>query len=432
VWNKLAKYLNDYTTLYPNGGFMDQYDVVVIGAGPAGLFCALQAGLSGRRILLFEKNKKPGEKLLISGSGQCNITHGGDIRGFLSHYGDHGNQVKPALFGFTNQDLITFFHEHGLPLISENNDKVFPRTRRAADILSLLIRECRERGVILHCDEPVLRVNRTTTGFEITTRHATYPTSVVVITTGGMSYPHTGSTGDGYRFSEELGQPVTGTAPALTPLKIRNYPFADLSGMSFESMRFTVWRSGSKIADRKGDVLFTHTGLSGPGILDASRNIQKDDEIRLSFVAPMKREELAADLKKRAEENRNWQLGTLLAAYPIPERLNRKLLLLTKIPPDLKCAHFSALQRSKLIANCTEFPLTVSELGDFSIAMVTRGGVALDGVNMKTMESRILPGLYFAGEVLDIDGDTGGYNLQAAFSTAFMAAQNIIKNLKSG
>jgi predicted Rossmann fold flavoprotein len=291
---------------------------------------------------------------------------------------------------------------------------------------------CRERGVILHCNEPALRINRTTQGFEITSPHTTYHAGVVVITTGGMSYPLTGSTGDGYRFSEELGQPVTKTAPALTPLKIRNYPFSPLSGMSFESMRFTVWRSGSKIADCKGDVLFTHTGLSGPGILDASRNIQREDEIRLSFVGSMKREEFAADLKKRAEDNRNWQLGTLLAAYPIPERLNRKLLLLTRIPPDLKCAHFSALQRSKLITNCTEFPLTVSEPGDFSIAMVTRGGVALDGLNMKTMESRILPGLYFAGEVLDIDGDTGGYNLQAAFSTGFLAAQHIIKNLKRG
>ncbi|HZK29794.1 MAG TPA: NAD(P)/FAD-dependent oxidoreductase [Methanoregula sp.] len=411
---------------------MDQYDVVVIGAGPAGLFCALQAGMPGHRILLLEKNKKPGEKLLLSGSGQCNITHDGEIREFLSHYGDQGNQVKPALFGFSNRDLIAFFNEHGLPLISENNDKVFPQTRRSADVLSLLVHECRERGVILKCNEPVHRVNRTTQGFEITSTDASYNGRMVVITTGGMSYPQTGSTGDGYRFSEALGQPLIRTAPALTPLKIRNYPFSALSGISFESMRFTIWRSGVKIADRKGDVLFTHTGLSGPGILDASRNIQAEDEIRLSFVGPLKREEFAADLKKRAEENRNWQLGTLLAAYPIPERLNRKLLLLSKIPPDLKCAHFSTLQRSKLIANCTEFSLIVSELGGFSIAMATRGGVALDGLNMKTMESRIIPGLYFAGEVLDIDGDTGGYNLQAAFSTGFLAAQNIIKNWKIG
>jgi predicted Rossmann fold flavoprotein len=407
---------------------MEPYDVVVIGGGPAGLFCALQAGLPGYRILLLEKNKKPGEKLLLSGSGQCNITHDGDIREFLLHYGEHGNRLKYALFGFSNKDLISFFSERGMSLISENNGKIFPRTRRSADVLSLLVHECGERGVILKCNEPVLRVDRTSQGFEIISPVSTYRTKVMVITTGGMSYPQTGSTGDGYRFSESLGQPVTKTAPALTPLKIRNNPFSSLSGISFESMQFSIWRSGTKIADRKGDVLFTHTGLSGPGILDASRYIQEEDEIRLSFVGSMRREEFSADLKKRAEENRNWQVGTLLAAYPLPERLNRKLLLLSKIPHDLKCAHFSALQRSKLIANCTEFPLTVSERGDFSIAMVTRGGVALDGLNMKTMESRIIPHLYFAGEVLDIDGDTGGYNLQAAFSTGFLAAQSIIKN----
>jgi predicted Rossmann fold flavoprotein len=407
---------------------MDPYDVVVIGAGPAGLFCSLQAGLSGDRILLLEKNKKPGEKLLLSGSGQCNITHSGEIREFLLHYGDHGNRLKHALFGFSNRDLINFFNERGMSLITEDNGKVFPQTHRSVDVLSLLVHECRERGVILQCNEPVLRVDRTSDGFEIVSTFSTYPTKVVVITTGGMSYPQTGSTGDGYRFSEALAQPVTKTAPALTPLKIRNNPFSSLSGISFESMRFSVWRSGTKIADRKGDVLFTHTGLSGPGILDASRNIQAEDEIRLSFVGSMRQEEFAADLKKRAEDNRSWQVGTLLAAYPIPERLNRKLLLLSKIPHDLKCSHFSALQRSKLIANCTEFPLIVSELGDFSIAMVTRGGVSLDGLNMRTMESRIIPNLFFAGEVLDIDGDTGGYNLQAAFSTGFLAAQSIIKN----
>ncbi len=277
---------------------------------------------------------------------------------------------------------------------------------------------------------PYVSVTRSPRGFEINSPVATYQTKVVVITTGGLSYPQTGSSGDGYRFSEALGQPVTKTAPALTPQKIRNYPFSALSGISFESMRFTVWRSGKKIADLTGDVLFTHTGLSGPGILDASRNIQAEDEIRLSFVGPMKREEFAVDLKRRAAENRNWQISTLLAAYPIPERLNRKLLLLSDIPPDLKCAHFSAVQRSKLIVNCTEFSLTVSEPGDFSVAMVTRGGVALDGLNMKTMESRIIPDLYFAGEVLDIDGDTGGYNLQAAFSTGFLAAQSIVKKWK--
>jgi hypothetical protein len=410
---------------------MVQYDVVVIGAGPAGLFCALQAALPGHRVLLLEKNSDPGAKLLLSGSGQCNITHDGEIRDFLSHYGDHGKQVRPALFGFTNRDLIEFFRKRGLALMTEENGKVFPETHRSADVLALLMKECKERGVDLRCGEPATSVTRTAEGFEITTPIATYLSPVLVIATGGVSFPKTGSTGDGYRISAFLGQPLTEIAPALTPLLIRNYPFAALSGISFERMQFSVWRAGKKLADHMGDVLFTHLGLSGPGILDASRDIHPDDVIKLSFVGNLKREEFVADLTQRAEENRSWQISTILAAYPIPERLNRKLLNLSGIPDDLKCNHFSAEQRSRLITNCTQFPLIVEAPGGFSVAMVTRGGVALDGVNQKTMESKTVPNLYFAGEVLDIDGDTGGYNLQAAFSTGFLAARSIRKKWES-
>ncbi|MFA5348692.1 MAG: NAD(P)/FAD-dependent oxidoreductase [Methanoregula sp.] len=406
---------------------MEQYDTIVIGAGPAGLSCAIHAAQPGRRILLLEKNRSPGNKLLLAGSGQCNFTHTGGIHDFLSHYGDHGKFLKPALFSFSNQALVGFFAAHGLCAETDANGKIFPETRKSADVLALLVKECRQRIVDLRCAEPVTRVTRTTGGFGIVTAEATYHSPVLVITTGGASYPKTGSTGDGYRFSASLGQPVTDIKPALTPLKIQAFPFAALSGISFERLHFSVWRAGKKIGDYQGDVLFTHLGLSGPGILDASRDIQPGDVVRLSFVGTMSRQEFAADLTRRAEENRIWQLATLLAAYPIPERLNRKLLELSGIPVDLTCAHFSAAQRSKLIVNCTEFSLTVSAPGDFSVAMVTRGGVASEHVNPKTMESKIIPDLYFAGEVLDIDGDTGGYNIQAAFSTGYLAAVSIRK-----
>ncbi len=407
---------------------MKQHDVVVIGAGPAGLFCAIHASYSGLRVLLLEKNPDPGVKLLLSGSGQCNITHTGEIRDFLSHYGEHGKQVKPVLFGFTNQDLIGFFCKRGLAMIAEENGKVFPETHRSADVLAVLMKECRERDVDLHCSEPVTGVTRNTDGFEITTSKTTYRSPALVIATGEASYPKTGSTGDGYRISASLGQPLAEIAPALTPLLVRKYPFFALSGMSFECMQFSIWRAGKKVADRTGDVLFTHLGLSGPGILDASRDIHHDDVIKLSFVGNLKREEFAADLAQRLGKNRSWQISTLLAAYPIPERLNRKLLILSGIPEDLKGSHFSAEQRSRLITNCTQFPLTVEAPGGFNVAMVTRGGVALDSLNLKTLESKVIPNLYFAGEVLDIDGDTGGYNLQAAFSTGFLVGRSIRKN----
>ncbi len=410
---------------------MKNNDVVIIGAGPAGLFCAIQAALPGHRVLLLEKNPDPGAKLLLSGSGQCNITHDGEIREFLSHYGDHGKQVRPALFGFTNEDIREFFRKRGLAMITDENGKVFPETRRSADVLALLLEECKEQGVDLRCSEPVTGARLTAEGFEITTPETTYLTPALVVATGGASYPRTGSTGDGYRISESLGQPLTETAPALTPLLVRDYPFAALSGISFERMQFSVWRKGRKLIDRTGDILFTHLGLSGPGILDASRYIRPDDIVKLSFVGNLKQEEFVADLAKRVEENRSWQISTILAAYPIPERLNRKLLNLSGIPDDLRCNHFSAEQRSRLITNCTQFPLTIKAPGGFSVAMVTRGGVALDGVNLKTMESKIIPNLYFAGEVLDIDGDSGGYNLQAAFSTGFLAGHSIRKRWES-
>jgi len=406
---------------------MEQYDAVVIGAGPAGFSCAIHAAMSGRRIMLLEKNRSPGTKLLLSGSGQCNFTHAGEIHEFLVHYGDHGKFLKPALFSFPNQALIAFFARYGVVAETDGNGKIFPQTRKSADVLALLVNASRQQGVDLRCSEPVSCVTRTTEGFGITTPEAQYHSRVLVIATGGVSYPQTGSTGDGYRFSASLGQPVTGISPALTPIWIRNFPFAHLSGISFDHLYFSVWRAGKKIADHTGDVLFTHHGLSGPGILDASRDIRSGDVIRLSFAGTLTREEFAADLTKRAEENRIWQVSTLLAAYPIPERLNRKLLALSGIPEDLTCAHFSSARRTKLIANCTEFPVIVAAPGDFSVAMVTRGGVALEHVNPKTMESTIIPDLYFAGEVLDIDGDTGGYNIQAAFSTGYLAAASIRK-----
>ena len=406
---------------------MEQYDVVVIGAGPAGLFCAIHAVCSKNRVLLLEKNSDPGKKLLLSGSGQCNITHEGEIRDFLARYGNHGKFLKPALFAFTNADLISFFNERWLSTVTEKDGKIFPKTRKSDDVLATLLVECRKRGVILQCGDAVTGISWTSDGFEITTIGKVYRTTVIVIATGGASYTGSGSTGDGYRFAASMGQPVAEIGPALTPLHIRNFPFATLSGISFQQMHFSVWRAKKKIADYTGDVLFTHLGLSGPGILDASREIRTDDEIRLSFVGTLKREEFATDLRRRIQESRDRQIGTILAAYPIPERLNRKLLALSGIPEDLKGNHFSAEQRSQLITNCTEFPLTVTAPGGFSVAMVTRGGIALENVNPKTMESTIIPNLYFAGEVLDIDGDTGGYNLQAAFSTGFLAGQNIRK-----
>ncbi|MFA5212874.1 MAG: NAD(P)/FAD-dependent oxidoreductase [Methanoregula sp.] len=409
---------------------MDSYAVAIIGAGPAGLFCAIHAAAPGSSVLVLEKKASPGTKLRITGSGQCNLTHAGDMTAFLSHFGGHGAFLKPALRAFTNQALIQFFTERGCEMETEPMGKVFPVSRRASDILDILLRECHERHVTVQCGETVETVTWDPAGYRICTNHREYLAARLVITTGGASYPVTGSTGDGYRFAARLGHTIVPTGPALTPVIIANHPFADLAGVSFKDMRFSVWRDGRKVLDARGDVLVTHEGLSGPGILDCSRALRQGDTIRCSFVSgTMTTEEFGRDLTGRIQTNGKKMVRSVLSAYDIPERLEWVLLRIAGVPEDLTCAHLSAPLRSRLIAAVTDLPLTIAAPGNFSVAMVTRGGVALPEVNSKTMESRCVPGLFFAGEVLDIDGDTGGYNLQAAFSTGRCAGVAIRSQL---
>jgi len=406
---------------------MDPYDVAVIGGGPTGLFCAIHAASPSCRVVLFEKNEQPGKKLLLSGTGQCNITHAGEIRDFLTRYGDHGKFLKPSLMSFSNRDLIRFFSDRGLAMETEKNGKVFPKSRSAGDVLSLLLRECRERCVEIRCGEPVQGIEKATGGFLVTTETGSYPARSVVITTGGASYPKTGSSGDGVRFAAALGQPVTALAPALTPVTVRDYPFTDLAGISFEDIPFTLWHGGKKAGSFSGDILFTHTGLSGPGILDASRYFAAGDTLRVSFAGKVPRDAFERDLAGLLQSQGTRLIRTAMSGLHLPDRLVRKILDLSGVPDDLTCAHLTAAQRKEIVTRCTEFPFVIDRLGDLSVAMATRGGIGLEHVNQKTMESKLVPGLFFAGEVLDIDGDTGGYNLQAAFSTGYAAAEAIRK-----
>lgn len=408
-----------------NARYKVESTVVIIGGGPAGLFCGLQAAGVGRKVIVLEKKPRPGRKLLITGSGQCNITHDGEIADFLSRYGDNGRFLRPALMNFTNRDLINFFAGQGLGMETEPGGKVFPETRRAADVLSVLLAGCASRGVEIRSGEPVLSVEREADVFTVTTAAGSIRADILVIATGGVSYPATGSTGDGYTFACSLGQPTTEIAPALAPVYPENHPFADLAGISFENLTFTVYRDGRRVSQRVGDLLFTHTGLSGPGVLDLSRSIRPGDVVRVTFLpnstAEAARERVVAALAAGGAR----QVKTVLSALPLPERFVRRLLDLAGIPPPETCAHLKKDLRKTVAASIAEFPFTVARLGGFNEAMATRGGVALTGVNPKTMESKTIKNLFFIGEVLDIDGDTGGYNLQAAFSTAALAARHI-------
>ena len=404
-----------------------QADIIIIGAGPAGLFCAANAAAAGKKVLVLEKNPGPGKKLLLSGSGQCNITHDGPAREFLTHYGDNGPFLKPALMNYPNTALISFFLERGLEMVTTKAGKVFPVTLKSADVLNILVKECCNTRVTVLYNEPVLEVSHKGDQFFVLTQNTTFSGRLLVIATGGFSYPGTGSTGDGYRFASSLGHTIVETAPALAPVIAGQYPFGDLSGISFESMYFSHWRDGKKLGSHRGDLLFTHHGLSGPGILDYSRFIRPGDTLRLSFAGSPRGEVLDKELSKKMAANPVKNVKTVVLQYRVPERLVTTLLRLSGIPDDMTCAHLSKLQRNTLLINMFEFPVKVEKLGGFQEAMVTRGGVSLQEIDPKTMESGLVPGLYFAGEIIDIDGDTGGYNIQAAFSTGYLAAKAMLK-----
>jgi predicted Rossmann fold flavoprotein len=410
----------------------EDYDLIIVGAGPSGLFCAINSMQNGKKILIMERKSSPGHKLLISGCGRCNITHDGDIQDFLDHYGNHGRFLRPALLGFTNRDLISFFEDLGLGMVQEREGKIFPDTMQARDVLDILTLQCQELGVVIKCSQAVKSITRREDGFFVGCVGGSYHSKLLVIATGGCSYPATGSSGDGYRFAGILGHSISEIGPALTPIFIKEYPFTELAGLSFSDMKISLYRH-AKIKEHRGDILFTHDGLSGPGILDLSRYIRAEDVIKLSFVPEDRREALEEWLVERARRDGGRSLRSVLASLPnfvppgvpLSPHLTKRLLELSGIASDLQMAQMTRKMRNRLIDNLTGLPLVVSDVCGFNLAMCTRGGVETAEVDPKTMQSRLVKGLYLVGEVLDVDGDTGGYNLQAAFSTGMLAARSI-------
>lgn len=411
---------------------VEDFDLIIVGAGPSGLFCAVNSVANGKKTLILEKKNSPGHKLLISGSGQCNITHDGDIQDFLRHYGDHGRFLRPALLGFTNSDLISFFKELGLEMVREKEGKIFPASRRSKDVLNALTGQCQRLSVEIRCGQAVKSIARIQDSFLVSCADGRYRTRLLVIATGGCSYPATGSSGDGYIFARTLGHSMSEIAPALSPVVIKEYPFSDLAGLSFSNIKISLYRQ-AKIREHRGDILFTHDGLSGPGILDLSRYIRADDIIKLSFVPEDRREALESWLVEKAQHDGGKSLISLLADQPrfspsgvqLSTRLTKRLLQISGISSGLRMSQLTREMRNRLIDNLTGLSLAVSDVSGFNAAMCTRGGVEISEVNPKTMQSRLVQGLYLVGEVLDVDGDTGGYNLQAAFSTAMLAARSI-------
>ncbi len=402
------------------------YDVIIIGAGAAGLFSA--HSVRNKKVLLIEKNDAPGKKILITGAGQCNYTNNCSLDEFLKKYGNRGRFLKSALYSFSNKDTIEFFNNHGVKSLIREDNKVFPESLKASEILNTLISCCMKNGVEFIYDSPVEKIMYDENKFFIVkTTKTSFAASNVIIATGGMSYPNTGSTGDGYMFAQSLGHKIVKPTESLAPVYTGNYEFKDLSGISFENIGVTLWRNNKKLNEFRGDFLFTHVNISGPVILNNSRYIEKGDILRINFTLFKNSEEFKNHFENLILVSGKMNIKNILKKYDLPKRFIEKIMRSANVDEEMTCSQLDKNKRKKLIELLSNYPFNVERLGGFHTAMVTKGGVSTDEINQKTMESKIIPHLYFAGEVIDFDGDTGGFNIQAAFSTGKLAADSINK-----
>ncbi len=395
----------------------------VIGAGPAGFMAAIHAAECGE-VVLFEKMGSPARKLLISGSGQCNITHAGSPGDFIHHYGYAGKFLRPALFAFTPENLTAFFVSDGLRFVTENNGKIFPSSRKARDVLQVLKNRAEAKGIILKTAVEIINIEHKNQEFEIvTSRRTEGPFTHLILACGGKSYPTTGSDGSGYKLASDLGHSIVEPRPALTDIRIKSFPLSKAAGSSYSGINLIALSEGKTLFKKEGELLITHNGFSGPLILDNSRSMKTGDQVIPDFCGLG--ENADPILRDHCSREGNRQISSLSSMFTASAALFTLLMEQAGIDTGAKLAEVSKKQRKTILSALREQEYEISGLGDFSRAMATAGGVSRNEINPKTMESRIVPGLYFAGEMIDIDGDTGGYNLQAAFSTGELAGRSI-------
>jgi predicted Rossmann fold flavoprotein len=410
---------------------MTERQVIVVGGGAAGLMAAGQAAEVGAETLLLEKMDRPGRKLRIAGKGRCNLTNVAPVSDFIAHFGPNGRFLPQAFHQFFNSDLVAFFDELGIRTVTERGGRVFPASGQAQDVVDALVRWVREQGVTLHTRSPVERLlveDERVVGVQ-TAQGQVYRADAVIVATGGASYPATGSTGDGYRLAQAVGHTIVPIRPALVPLETAGDVAPRLQGLSLRNVAVRVWVDGEKQAEAFGEMLFTHFGVSGPIILSLSRQVV--DALRLGqrviFSIDLKpaldEGKLDARLLRDLDAHGKQQFRTLLKGL-LPRKLIPVCIDLTGIPSDKMAHQITSEERQWLRTWLKDFRLKVTGHRPFTEAIITAGGVNVREVDPRTLASRLVEGLYFAGEVLDVDADTGGYNLQAAFSTGWAAGRS--------
>lgn len=412
-------------------------EVIVIGGGAAGIIAAWRAASLGVDTLLIEKNNTLGRKLLISGSGKCNITHSGTVEELLKGFPkNEANFLKYSFYRFSNSDILNLLNSYGLKTFVREDGKVFPVSQRARDGLNVFMKLLRENNVKILLNSTVidLQMHRDYF-FKVITGSNQIESKCIIIATGGVSYPHTGSTGDGYLFAQKLGHNIIEIKPALAPVEV--FPeFPEVwKGIALRNGLLKCYLDGNKLIEESGDVLFTHRGLSGPAILEISRyaaeNIKKGNLYLYYDLFPFKSaEEFDIELTENFVNNSNKEVENVLKIY-LPNRIIKHFLNRVGIEESKRCNQVSKQERKKILDLIKNMPLGKIVSIDIKSGEVTAGGVSLKEVNSRTMESKKIKGIYFCGEVLDIAGRIGGYNLQAAYSTGYVAGENAAEIIKS-
>ena len=425
--------MKQFFTLNREKGIIAMSKVYVIGGGAAGMLAAIAAARGGHQVVLLEKNEKLGKKLFITGKGRCNLTNACDRDAFFEQVVTNPKFMFKAYHTFSNYDAMDFFEQLGLTIKVERGNRVFPESDKSSDVITVLRKELERLSVMLRYKSEVTKIiikDGCFHGLKIINSEETFLGDSVIITTGGLSYPVTGSTGDGYSFAKALGHTVTDLYPSLVPLHTKETFVKELMGLSLKNIKVSITSGQKQVYQDFGELLFTHFGVSGPVILSASSYIipylKNKEPITLSIdLKPaLTEEQLDARILRDFEEYKNKQFKNSLD-HLLPNKLIDVIIRLSPIDSEKKVNSITKEERLALIDLLKHFKLRITKLSDYNQAVITKGGINVKEINPSTMESKLVKNVFFAGEVLDLDALTGGYNLQIAWSTGYLAGLSV-------
>lgn len=405
-------------------------NVIVVGGGAAGMMAAVFAARNGQNVQLLEKNEKLGKKLFITGKGRCNITNAADIEDLFTAVTSNPKFLYSGFYSFTNQQVIDFFEELGVKTKIERGERVFPVSDHSSDVIAAFSRELKSLGVSvsLHTEVRELLCEQDKVCGVLLTNGKKMKADAVIVATGGISYPSTGSTGDGYRFAKETGHRVTELFPSLVPMEVRQWYAKELQGLSLRNIEICITDGKKKLYEEFGEMLFTHYGVTGPVILSASSVVgktlrKKELTLHIDLKPALSEEQLDKRILREFDANHNKQYKNSIDSL-FPAKLKPVMIELSEIEPEKKVNEITKEERQRLVHLIKDFTMTLTGLRSYNEAIITKGGVSVKEIDPGTMESKKMKGLYFAGEVLDLDAMTGGYNLQIAWSTGYLAGIN--------